>query len=474
MKRLLTLSIVLLLTAPAFAQTYTVERVIDGDTLKLTNGERVRLIGIDTPESKPNDKAKRDSERTGQDIETINKMGKEATEFVKGLLKEGQEVRLEFDVQEKDKYGRLLAYVFIDTGIGINTILGYETPINHHYDYYSGTFKHFINATIIKAGYASPMTIPPNVKYADLFQELYEEAREQGRGLWKKRGLKLGEESEAFFDEVIQGLQAQPVSSQPMMEDSSVEEEGRSCSVEVECLSLDCSKYDNEIKTGYKPDCVNNECKCMCYGCKKRGLWKNIEEPIESIQSIGVTPPQMVYGVPGYFFGKATDISSVKIEFGVPVTGVRAVDLAVNRSNATRVTGSGVGLYIFTGYSLPNPGKIEIVLSGGEIKRDSIQAPSFTGDSWTFLLFDPKADDDGDGLNNEEEINKHSDPMKVDTDDDGLPDVYEHKHDCLTVYRDEALPRDDFGGIIPGNNDADGDGLTNLEEYKRGTDPCSP
>jgi len=63
MKTLLTTLTVLLIATVSYAQTYTVERVIDGDTLKLTNGERVRLIGIDCPESEPNDKAKRDSER---------------------------------------------------------------------------------------------------------------------------------------------------------------------------------------------------------------------------------------------------------------------------------------------------------------------------------------------------------------------------------------------------------------------------
>ena len=76
------------------------ERVIDGDTIFVTTPEgrveRVRLIGIDTPESQLNGKAKRDSGRTGQDVETITKMGQEATEFVKSskrigeLLKEGQ------------------------------------------------------------------------------------------------------------------------------------------------------------------------------------------------------------------------------------------------------------------------------------------------------------------------------------------------------------------------------------------------
>jgi len=71
----------------------------------------VRLIGIDCPESKPNAKAKRDSERTGQDFETITKMGQEATEFVKGIVNPGDKVELEFDVLGRDKYGRWLAYV---------------------------------------------------------------------------------------------------------------------------------------------------------------------------------------------------------------------------------------------------------------------------------------------------------------------------------------------------------------------------
>ncbi len=161
-----------------------VERVVDGDTLKLTNGVRVRLIGIDTPENKSNDKAKRDSERTGKDLETITKMGQEATEFVHDLGLEGKEVRLEFDVQERDKYGRLLAYVFLkvcpDDGL-----CKYEAAALAEYKTLNGLPYNFINATIIKAGYASPMTIPPNVKYVDLFRKLYEQARENKRGLWR-------------------------------------------------------------------------------------------------------------------------------------------------------------------------------------------------------------------------------------------------------------------------------------------------
>jgi len=137
-------------------------------------------------------------------------MGQLATEFVRSSQKyingfftggalalEGKEVVLKYDVQERDKYGRLLAYVFIDTGLTITDAIDMTTSYNHHYDYYDDKFMHFINATIIKAGYATPMTIPPNVKYADLFQKLFREAADDNRGLWAKGwqfGIKKGNE----------------------------------------------------------------------------------------------------------------------------------------------------------------------------------------------------------------------------------------------------------------------------------------
>jgi len=157
----------LLFTSTVWAEVYTVEEVIDAATLKLTNGEMVRLIGIKTPDD--------------------DKMGQEATEFVKSLLKERQEVRLEFDVQERDKYGRLLAYVFYGLGYSLKDRVSLIVPHYYHLmdDRKDEEYTVFINATIIKAGYATPMTIPPNVKYAELFQKLYEEARRERRGLWK-------------------------------------------------------------------------------------------------------------------------------------------------------------------------------------------------------------------------------------------------------------------------------------------------
>lgn len=137
-----------------------VARAVDGDTLVLESGERVRLIGIDTPETRMNKRLYWQAQRSKIDIQTIMDLGKQASEFTRNLV-EGKRVRLEFDVEKYDKYSRLLCYVYLKDGI-------------------------FVNARIVQQGYASLLTIPPNVKYTDLFQILYQQARENKRGLWKE------------------------------------------------------------------------------------------------------------------------------------------------------------------------------------------------------------------------------------------------------------------------------------------------
>jgi len=123
--------------------------------------KRIRLIGIDTPESRVNKKAEKDAKRGRQDIETIIAMGKRATAYVEGLVKRGDLITIEFDVKKKDRYGRLLCYVYLSNG-------------------------KMLNEEIIKAGYANVMTIPPDVKYKDKFLKAYKQARENKRGLWEE------------------------------------------------------------------------------------------------------------------------------------------------------------------------------------------------------------------------------------------------------------------------------------------------
>jgi len=128
-----------------------VVRVVDGDTFVVSwNGtqQRVRLIGVDTPESNRNAKVYRDASRSGRSIEILIEEGKRAKEFVKRLLHPGDLVRLEFDVQQRDRYRRLLAYVYLSDGRMLNEVL-------------------------LQEGYASIMTVPPNVKHVENLLKAY-------------------------------------------------------------------------------------------------------------------------------------------------------------------------------------------------------------------------------------------------------------------------------------------------------------
>ncbi len=143
-------------------QKTTVTRIIDGDILQALYGERekrIRLIGIDSPESRVNMKTKKEANMSEQDIKTIIEMGRKAKEFVDSLVKRGDLITIEFDVQERDRHGRLLCYVYLSNG-------------------------KMLNEEIVKAGYANVLSIPPNVKYKDKFLRAYKQARNGKVGLW--------------------------------------------------------------------------------------------------------------------------------------------------------------------------------------------------------------------------------------------------------------------------------------------------
>lgn len=149
-------------SASAKDELYYISRVVDGDTLKLSNNDRVRLIGVDTPEVFYSEKLLRDAKRSHKDIKSIQALGERASEFTKSLCRD-KRVRLEFDVAKRDRYGRLLAYVYLEDGT-------------------------FVNAKILEEGFGQVMTIPPDVKYADKFLKLEKEARDNRKGLWGIEG----------------------------------------------------------------------------------------------------------------------------------------------------------------------------------------------------------------------------------------------------------------------------------------------
>ena len=124
-----------------------VRKVVDGDTIEVSGGERVRLIGIDTPETHdPNRPA--------------GCFGAEASRFTASVLAPGTPVRLVGDAEQRDRYGRLLAYVY-RRAAGL-----------------------FVNAELLRRGYAQLLTIPPNVAHTDEFVSIARDARAGSQGLW--------------------------------------------------------------------------------------------------------------------------------------------------------------------------------------------------------------------------------------------------------------------------------------------------
>lgn len=131
---------------PLQSEIARVRRVIDGDTIELTDDRVVRYIGIDTPEvSHPQ-----------KDQECF---GRESTRFNKDLV-EGRDITLIKDVSDTDKYGRLLRYVYVE--------------------------EVFVNEHLVNQGYAKVSTYPPDVRYSDLFLAAERKARDSNLGLWSE------------------------------------------------------------------------------------------------------------------------------------------------------------------------------------------------------------------------------------------------------------------------------------------------
>ena len=124
-------------------ETATVTQVIDGDTIVIDTGHRVRYIGIDTPEVHP----------------VAEAYGMEAWQANRNLV-EGKEVRLERDATETDQFGRLLRYVYVDDTL--------------------------VNAELVRLGLAEAKAYPPDIKHQELLEQLEKEARQAGRGMWAK------------------------------------------------------------------------------------------------------------------------------------------------------------------------------------------------------------------------------------------------------------------------------------------------
>jgi micrococcal nuclease len=132
--------------SPRATRSATVTKNTDGDTLRLSEIGRVRLIGVDTPEV-----------YGGAEC-----YGREASAFMERVAPPGTAVRYRLGIEPRDRYGRALAYVWLRDG-------------------------RFLNLMLVEEGYAQVLTIPPNVDYADRFRKAQRRARQRERGLWSPR-----------------------------------------------------------------------------------------------------------------------------------------------------------------------------------------------------------------------------------------------------------------------------------------------
>lgn len=132
--------------APSARPTCTVSKVVDGDTVHCRDGRKLRLLLIDAPESAQGD------------------YGLRAKLALEEMSPVGSRIRVELDVQERDRYNRTLAYIYTQNGT-------------------------FINREMAKRGYALVSTYPPNLKYVDTIRAAMQDARANNRGLWRVGGF---------------------------------------------------------------------------------------------------------------------------------------------------------------------------------------------------------------------------------------------------------------------------------------------
>lgn len=133
--------------AASTGESAVVERIVDGDTLVLTSGVKVRLIGVDTPETK----------KPGSPVECF---GPQASDFTTSAVGPGTAVTLVYDAERLDRYGRTLVYL------------------------YRTSDDLFLNLALVRDGFAQVATFPPNIAHVEEFLDAQRQARDEARGLW--------------------------------------------------------------------------------------------------------------------------------------------------------------------------------------------------------------------------------------------------------------------------------------------------
>jgi micrococcal nuclease len=177
---------------PAGAEPAALISVSDGDTIRVDIGgqvETLRLILIDTPETRdPNNPPEC--------------YGAEATAFLEGLLPRGSALYLETDVSERDRFGRLLRYVWLDRGDEV----------------------YLVNEAMVRSGFAAQSTFPPDVKYEERIQAAARFAREHGYGLWSDCETDADGDTNELEDGQTEPIPSEPVPSAPGSDQDAIDD----------------------------------------------------------------------------------------------------------------------------------------------------------------------------------------------------------------------------------------------------------
>jgi micrococcal nuclease len=147
-------------STPADEQVLTVDHISDGDTLAVRyQGEtrRLRLIGVDSPESFDDEKAHRDAARSGEKLSKVLRKGERSAAYLRQLVRPGSKVKVEFDVKREDRYGRLLGYAYLPSG-------------------------EMLNVKLVREGYAKPASSGENQRYSREIRAAFRERTGNGRG----------------------------------------------------------------------------------------------------------------------------------------------------------------------------------------------------------------------------------------------------------------------------------------------------
>lgn len=181
-KLVLCLAVLILAAVPAFTQnTDTISKVIDGDSFKLSNGQKLKLAGINAPEILDNNTLRQESRKFGKDIWVYRTLGGDAAKEAGRILAMGKnKICLESGTEAFDADGNLFAYVYVpvarwEEGMAADEKVFLET---------NGQREIFLNAHLVQTGFAEVISMPLSAKHQALFLGLQREAKEHKRGLW--------------------------------------------------------------------------------------------------------------------------------------------------------------------------------------------------------------------------------------------------------------------------------------------------